>query len=208
MNSGRLEYAIATATTTSDRPAVTLVTMTLKEKHRRRLRRRLVAYAGVAVAWAASIWISTLLAPPDWLHTLALFAHLASLIVGLGAVLMIEWHALLWATGWSSVRELRQADKTLIIPIWAGLVGLLVTGALLQPQLDDPLTLVKLGAVLLLSLNGVAITRWTADLGRMPPATRFRALPRLVRVRFVASAVFSQVAWWTAVFIGMLNSTT
>jgi len=180
--------------------------MTLTEKRRRRLRQRLLAYAAVTVGWAASIWISTLLAPPGWLHLAALFVHLASLVVGLGAVLMIEWHALLWATDWSSVRELRQADRTLILPIWAGLVGLLASGALLEPELGSPLTIVKLVAVLVLGLNGVALTRWTSDLARLPPGTRFRALPRRARVRFVLSAVVSQLAWWTAVFIGMLNS--
>ncbi len=184
------------------------MTLTLKQKRRRRQRLRIVAYAAVTVAWAASIWISTLLAPPDWLHTLALFGHLVGLVVGLGAALAIEWHALLWATGWSSVRELRQVDQTMILPVWIGLAVLLATGALLQPHLDSPATVIKLAAVLLVALNGVALTRWTGDLARIPPNARFQALPRGIRVRFVVSAVVSQIAWWTAVFIGMLNSTT
>jgi hypothetical protein len=184
------------------------VTLTLKQKRRRRQRRRIVAYAAVTTAWAASIWFSTLLAPPDWLHTLALFGHLAGLVIGLGAALAIEWHALLWATGWSSVRELRQIDQTMILPVWVGLGGLLVTGALLQPHLDSAATIIKLVAVLVVALNGVALTRWTADLARIPPNAKFKALPKGIRVRFVVSAVVSQIAWWTAVFIGMLNSTT
>ncbi len=158
--------------------------------------------------WAAAIWISTLLAPPPWLHTLALFAHLASLIVGFGAVLMVDWYALLWVTEWRTVRDLRQVDITLKLPIWVGIIGLLASGALLQPDLGSPLTLVKLGAVLVLSLNGVAITRWTTSLARFPRKTRFSSLPRAARIRFITSAVISQVAWWTAVVIGMLNSTS
>lgn len=182
--------------------------MTLKQKERRRLRRRAVAYVAVAAGWAASIWISTLLAPPAWLHSLALFVHLASVIVGLGAVLVVEWYGLLWMTEWRSVRELRQVDRTLKLPIWVGLIGVLASGALLQPNLDDPITLVKLGAVLVLSLNGVAITRWTTYFGRFPRKMRFGALPWRARFRFISSAVVSQIAWWTAVFIGMLNSTS
>ena len=184
-----------------------LVTMTIKEKQARRRRRRLVAYAGVTAAWALAVWASTMLAPPPWLHGGALFVHLASLVVGLGAVLMIEWHALLWATGWSNVRELRQADRTMILPVWVGLAGLLASGALLEPDLGKPATLVKLVAVLVLSLNGVALTRWTSDLARLPPNAHFRSLPSRARVAFVASAVVSQVAWWTAVVIGLMNST-
>ena len=182
--------------------------MTLKAKERRRRRRRVVAYAGVAAGWVASIWISTLLAPPDWLHGLALFVHLASLVVGLGAVLVVEWYGLLWATEWRSVRDLRQVDITLKVPIWAGLIGLLASGALLQPHLDQPATIVKLIAVLVVSLNGVALTQWTAYLSRFPRKMRFRALPRKARIRFISSAIVSQIAWWTAVIIGMLNSTT
>lgn len=182
--------------------------MTLKAKQRLRRRQRAVAYLAVAVAWAASVWVSTLLAPPSWLHGLALFVHLASLVVGLGAVLMVEWYALLWMTEWRSPRDLRQVDVTLRLPIWAGLIGLLASGALLQPDLGAPLTIVKLGAVLVVSLNGVAITQWTAYLARFPRRMRFASLPRKARLRFVASAIVSQIAWWTAVVIGMLNSTT
>jgi hypothetical protein len=182
--------------------------MTIREKQALRRRRRIVAYAAVAGAWGLAVGLSTVFAPPAWLHASALFLHLASLVVGLGAVLMIEWHALLWATGWSNVRELRQADRTMILPVWAGLAGLLVSGTLLEPDLAQPATLVKLAAVLVLSLNGVALTRWTHDLARLPPNTHFRMLPPRARVGFVASAVVSQLAWWTAVVIGMLNSTT
>ena len=190
------------------RGAGSAVPMTMKEKRRRRQRQRAAANLGVTAAWAASIWLSQQLSPPDWLHTLALFGHLASLVVGLGAVLAIDWHALLWATGWSSVRELRQADRTLILPIWLGLGGLLLTGAFLHPHLDNPLTVAKMIAVLVLSLNGVALTRWTADLARVPPTARFAQLPSAARIGFTTSAIVSQVAWWTAVFIGMLNATT
>ncbi|MBM7502714.1 hypothetical protein ACFPER_04480 [Agromyces aurantiacus] len=179
----------------------------MREKQARRRRRRLLAYAGVTAAWAVTVWLSTVLAPPDWLHGIALFVHVGALVIGLGAVLMIEWHALLWATGWSNVRELRQADRTMILPVWVGLGGLLASGALLEPDLGRPATLVKLGAVLVLSLNGVALTRWTHDLARLPANAHFRSLPRGARVGFVTSAVVSQAAWWTAVVIGLVNST-
>ncbi|WP_235508232.1 hypothetical protein [Agromyces sp. Soil535] len=182
--------------------------MTLKARQQRRQRLRALAYLAVAAAWAASIWLSTLLAAPPWLHSIALFVHLASLIIGFGAVLMVEWYGLLWMTDWRSARDVRQIDLTLRIPIWAGLVGLLASGALLQPDLESPATLVKLGAVLVLSLNGVALTRWTTRLARMPRKMRFSSLPRMARFRFISSAVISQLAWWTAVVIGMLNSSS
>ena len=61
--------------------------------------------------------------------------------------------------------------------------------------------------MLVLSLNGVALTRWTTTLARFPRKVRFSTLPREGQFRFVSSAVISQIAWWTAVLIGMMNST-
>lgn len=180
--------------------------MTLKAKQRRRQRRRVIAYVIVAAAWAGSVWLGTVLAPPEWLHAIALFVHLASLIVGLGAVLAVEWYGLLWSTEWRSARDVRQVDITMRPLIWAGLIGLLVSGALLEPDVTAPATIVKLVAVLVVSLNGVALTQWTDYLRRFPRKLRFGGLPRRARIRFVASAVVSQAAWWTAVIIGMLNS--
>ena len=193
----------------SERAALNPVTTTpLKAKQRHRRRRRAVAYVAIAAGWAASIWISQLIVAPPWLHSIALFVHLASLIVGFGAVLMVEWYGILWMTEWRSVRDLRQVDLTLKLPIWAGLIGLLASGALLHPDLSSPATLVKLGAVLVLSLNGVALTRWTMYFAGFPRKMRFQALPKRARVRFIGSAILSQIAWWTAVIIGMVNSTS
>ncbi len=134
----------------------------------------MVAYIAIAAGWAASIWLSTLIAAPPWLHAIALFVHLASLIVGFGAVLVVEWYGFLWMTEWRSVRDLRQVDLTLKLPIWAGLIGLLASGALLQPDLTSPATLVKLGAVLVLSLNGVATHPLDDVLRRIPAEDALR----------------------------------
>ena len=184
------------------------MTMTLQAKQRRRRRQRAVGYVLVVAAWAGSIGLSTVLAPPEWLHLTALFVHLASLIVGLGAVLMVEWYALLWASEWRTVHDLRRVDKTLRLPIWLGLFGLLASGALLQPDLESPLTIVKLVAVLILALNGVALTRFTTRFVQFPLKMRFTSLPIRVRISFIGTAVLSQLAWWTAVGIGLLNTTT
>ena len=62
--------------------------------------------------------------------------------------------------------------------------------------------------MLVLSLNGVALTRWTMYFAGFPRKMRFKALPKRARARFIGSAVVSQIAWWTAVIIGMLNSTS
>ena len=93
-----------------------------------------------------------------------------------------------------------------IIAAWLGIVGLFATGAFLQPDLAQPLTAIKMIAVLVAAMNGVAMTRLTDQLDRLPGTVRFSALPARLRLWCVWSAVVSQTAWWTAVLIGMLNT--
>ena len=55
-------------------------------------------------------------------------------------------------------------------------------------------------------MNGVAMTRLTAELARLPAGSPFRSMPRRVQLWCVWSGLVSQVGWWTAVIIGMLNT--
>ncbi|MET9672346.1 hypothetical protein ABZY68_04500 [Streptomyces sp. NPDC006482] len=78
----------------------------------------------------------------------------------------------------------------------------MLTGVLLHPDVNAPLTQVKLLLVLVIALNGVhatALHRSLTDLGHRRPT------PRLL-TRAGTSAVLSQVGWWGAAVIGFLNS--
>ncbi|MFI5760468.1 hypothetical protein ACIA8F_05935 [Streptomyces sp. NPDC051563] len=134
------------------------------------------------------------------LHTAALFAHLASLVVGFGAVLAADYYGLLWATRRCTLAEVVGATSRLHIPIWAGLGGLIVSGMMLEPDLKSPLTLAKLGLVALLTLNGLQAGLLGHRLSAAPAAT-----PRLL-LWGGATAVVSQLCWWGAVTIGFLNT--
>ncbi|MGW5400691.1 hypothetical protein [Streptomyces sp. NPDC003952] len=134
------------------------------------------------------------------LHTAALFAHLASLVVGFGAVLAADYYGLLWATRRCTLAEVVGATSRLHIPIWAGLAGLIVSGMMLEPDLKSPLTLAKLGLVALLTLNGLQAGLLGHRLSAAPAAT-----PRLL-LWGGATAVVSQLCWWGAVTIGFLNT--
>jgi hypothetical protein len=162
----------------------------------------------VLLGMYASLFVAGSVAPPLWLHYGALFVHLGAVILGLGAAVVLEFHGLLWMTRRRSLDELRQTERAVSALAWLGIIALLASGALLQPSLDDPLTVVKLSAVLLVALNGVGMTRLTAELSRMPPRMRFSSLPRGIQAWCIWSAVISQAGWWTAVLIGMLNTAT
>ncbi|MFE5772708.1 hypothetical protein ACFQ7O_30610 [Streptomyces sp. NPDC056485] len=65
------------------------------------------------------------------IHTAALFVHLASLVLGFGAVLSANYHGLLWATWRAPLTELVPAVSPPHLPIWAGVGGLVVSGLML-----------------------------------------------------------------------------
>ncbi|MEU9143740.1 hypothetical protein [Streptomyces sp. NPDC048349] len=161
-----------------------------------------VASLAVCLGWAATTWIALHLRADVTLHTAALFVHLASLVLGFGAVLAIDYYGVLWLTGRKTLGEVLDFTAPLHVPVWAGLGGLLFSGAFLHPDLGSPLTCVKLGLVLLLSLNGVqasALHRRLAAVGGGP-------VRRSLLVRGAVTASVSQAAWWGAVAIGFLNS--
>ncbi|MBT2468810.1 hypothetical protein J7E97_13230 [Streptomyces sp. ISL-66] len=155
---------------------------------------------GALIALTVGLWVSVHVKTDTELHTAALFAHLASLVVGFGAVLSADYYGLLWAMRRCALAEVVSATSRLHIPIWAGLGGLVVSGLMLHPDLDSPLTLVKLGLVGLLTLNGLQAGLLGHRLSTAPAIT-----PRLLAWA-AATAVISQLCWWGAVTIGFLNT--
>jgi hypothetical protein len=178
----------------------------LAERRRVARHRRALGYWGVLVAMFLSLWVGSTVVPPAWLHTPALFGHLASVIAGLGAAVLLELSGLLWMLRRAALDDLRRVEGLVSTLAWLGIAGLLATGAFLQPDLGQPLTAIKMVAVLIAAMNGVGMTRLTDELARLPGGVRFSALPRRLQAWCVWSAVVSQSAWWTAVLIGMLNT--
>jgi hypothetical protein len=178
----------------------------LSERRRISRHRRALGYWAVLIAWYVSIAGSVAIVPQPNVRLVALFVHLASVVVGLGAAVMVEYNGLLWMRGARTVGSVNEAEHTLSFVVWVGIVGLLVSGMLLHPDLSNPLTDLKLLSVLVLALNGVAVTKLANELGRLRPDMPFRRTPPALRRWAVWSGTLSQVAWWTAVIIGMLNT--
>ncbi|MGV9275229.1 hypothetical protein [Streptomyces griseosporeus] len=123
-------------------------------------------------------------------------------MLGFGAVLVADYYALLFLTGRCTLRDALTTTGRLHAPIWAGLVGLVASGALLHPDLGSVLTRVKLGLVLALTLNGLqagVLNRRMRDKTGTPLTGRLLA-------RGAGTALVSQVCWWGAVLIGFRNS--
>ena len=137
--------------------------------------------------------------------TCVLLGHLAALALGLGAVLAIDWHGLLWLLRRIELAELLTVTSRLTTPVWLGLTGLVASGALLSPDTDSPLTRLKLVLVALVTVNGLhagavhdALVRASATPGPLPVRLLARGL---------AVGAVSQLGWWGATTIGLLNTT-
>ncbi|TXS40917.1 hypothetical protein EAO75_39375 [Streptomyces sp. uw30] len=163
-----------------------------------------LAAAGLlsCAALAAVCWMSGHVHADTTLQTVARFLHVAALVVGLGAVLAVDWFALLWLLGRRRLADILNTACTLQVPIWLGLAGLVATGSFLNPNLTSTLTLIKLGLVLAITLNGLYAHR----LGQHLDQYRDRPVPRSLLVQSGAAATVSQLGWWGASLIGFINS--
>ena len=144
--------------------------------------------------------LSTVISIPAQIRPAVILAHLVCLIVGLGAVLSLDWYALLVATGRLTIGAVLVHARRITPMIWIGLCGLVVSGTLLSPRLDHTLTWVKAVAV----LGTVAVGVLTLGLTRRMHAELPRVRPLHIRLSVVL-ALTSQVCWWTAVVIGFIN---
>lgn len=162
------------------------------------------SFLGVAVLMsaglAAAIWIADRLHPDEVLCEAALFVHLASMVLGFGAVLATDWVGLQWVLGLRRITDVVNTAGQVQAPIWIGLVGLVLSGILLEPDANNRLTQVKLGLVLLVTWNGLVATllhRGFARSGERPS--------RFLLLLAALCAAISQVGWWGAMVIGFMN---
>lgn len=153
--------------------------------------------AGIVVAGALCLWTAVHVHPDPVLHDAALFVHLASLVLGFGAVLTVDWLALLWVLRRRRLTDVLTTASNVHVPIWAGYAGLVLSGVMLEPALESGVTQVKLGLVLLIGWNGL-VAMWLHHL--LQDDVR-----RVVIMVSVVSATVSQAGWWGAMLIGFAN---
>lgn len=161
----------------------------------------------VTVTWVVVLAISPYAEASGGWHDLALAGHLLGIIVGFGAVLLVDWHGLVWLSGLRTFRDSLRIGEVAHPLVWMGLLLILVSGTFLGPDLTEPLTWVKQVAVLALVNNGVAVRPLGARLSLLRPRiTRMAELPSHHRVALIASIVVSQLGWWTAALVGYLET--
>jgi hypothetical protein len=172
--------------------------------HRRRSR-PIPAYvpaAAILVVWTAMVLAAPHVRAGEAIHQFALFAHLAALVLGFGAVLTLDWFGLMWMLGRQDLITLVRVAQVAHTPIWLGLAGLMASGMLLSPDTSAAPTVLKLVAVLAVAINGLAAARVQRRLLALDGAVP----PRPLLAGAVLVATVSQAGWWTATLVGFLNA--
>ncbi|WP_203739927.1 hypothetical protein [Actinoplanes cyaneus] len=151
--------------------------------------------AVVVLCWLAVLAVAPGRPPAGLVHDVALFVHLSSMVVGLGAVLLVDWFGLRWLAGRATFADVLRTAQGAHVPTWAGFIGLLVSGLFLGAPAGP-----KAIAVLIVGLNGIYAGMLLSRLSRCADP------PTALLIRSAIATVISQLAWWTAVVLGYLNS--
>jgi transposase-like protein len=154
----------------------------------------------------AALWLSTVVPATYALRPVAQSLHVLSLVVAFGAVLVIDWHGLLWLAGRRGLTESTRLAAGAGPLIWGGLAGLIATGALLHPNLHSPLTVTKLVLVLAVAWNGAAMSALRRRMAQLPAYVKPVDLPPRDWRLMMTATVISQIGWWGAIIIGFVNS--
>ncbi|MEO7448490.1 MAG: transposase [Humibacillus sp.] len=154
----------------------------------------------------AAVLVSTVVPSTYAMRPAVVALHVLSLVLSLGAVLVIDWHGLLWLAGRRGLTESTRLAAAAGPLIWGGLAGLLASGALLHPDLSSPLTDIKLVLVLTVAWNGAAMSALRRRLARLPPHVMPADLARRDWQLMMTATVVSQIGWWGAVLIGFVKS--
>lgn len=152
----------------------------------------------VGAASGGCVWGATTVSTSPTVHSVALFVHLAALVVGFGAVLCVDWVALLWVLGRRRIEDVLAVATSLSVPIWLGYAGLVTSGVLLDPDVASSWTRVKLLLVVVIGVNGV----FAAWIHRLMDAHPTRTAVTLG----AGCAGLSQVSWWAATLVGYVNA--
>jgi hypothetical protein len=160
----------------------------------------------VTLWWAGVLAVSTRVELGHAALTAAVAAQVLGLVIGLGAVVLVDWYGVAWMAGLRDLSECLRLAQAAHALIWLGLGLLLVSGIGLSPDLGSTVTWLKQGLVLVLLNKGVALGAQSRRLRTVATATSLQTLPLALRVQLVTSVTVSQVSWWGAVVLGFITA--
>lgn len=159
-----------------------------------------------AAAWGTSVAVGHAFTFDHGIHRLALSAHVLAMVLAFGSVIVVDWVGFLWLIGKRRLHDTSRLESAAAPLIWIGLAGLLITGALIHPDITSTATQLKMCCVLGLMLNGISLIPVMRSLHLLPEGTMFKELSGNIRARLLLALVLSQAFWWTAIIVGFANS--
>lgn len=147
------------------------------------------------------VWYYVYMDTPLFFVFLAI--HIVSLIVGMGAVVVIDTFGLLWIFKRIQLSDVMKVAAVTQRLIWAGWIGLVLSGIgliTLKGYIDN-LTLIKLFFVALVGVNGI----FMHVLKKSLESIQSNRLPARYAFRIALTSIISQIGWWSAIAIGFLH---
>ena len=137
-------------------------------------------------------------------HVLA-FIHLISLVVGFGAVIVVDTFGLLWVMKKISLQTVNQTANITQRLIWLGWLGLVASGMTLVVMRGSVsnITLIKIFFVAMLGVNGIFLHLIKKNFDKLAGLEK---IPAIYKFRIALTSVISQLGWWGAIIIGFLNT--
>ena len=137
-------------------------------------------------------------------HVLA-FIHLISLVVGFGAVIVVDTFGLLWVLKKVSLQTVNQTANITQRLIWLGWLGLVISGTTLVVMRGSVsnITMVKIFFVAMLGVNGILLHLIKKNFDKL---VDMEHIPAIYKFRITLASTISQLGWWGAIVIGFLNT--
>ena len=196
----------ATATVTTPAPTTTPPPPPHLPSPAGRRLRTLFLLCAIAGLWCTVVLASTRVDLSQTVRHYVKFVHLMSLTVGFGAVIAVDVCALAVLLGKRSPGFATRVAATVDPAVWGGYLGLILSGLLLEPNLNSAAMWVKLVAALVAGLNGALARDAMHRMLALPRGATVRQVPRPLMSRVAAHAAVSQAAWWTATVIAYFGS--
>ena len=129
--------------------------------------------------------------------------HIVSLIVGMGAVIVIDVFGLLWIFKKVELVFVAKVANTTQKLIWIGWVGLVLSGVglIFIKGYVDNLTFIKLFFVALVGFNGVLLHFVKKSIESVVGED----VPTKLKFNIAFTSTISQIGWWGAITIGFLH---
>ncbi len=142
-------------------------------------------------------------------YDVLLFSHLISLVVGFGAVIVVDSFGLAWMLKLFGVtlKLVTQVAEITQKLIWLGFFGLVVSGALMFYErgliaVAQNLHWMKFFLVAMVGVNGV----YLHTIKKRMEGVVGEVVPKEVMFRMALASTISQVGWWGATLIGFYLS--